>query len=48
MKKQNVKVKLNGKFENGKLKMCQAGNKGSVKADKGFVAVNAPFDPIAS
>ncbi|WP_298773175.1 hypothetical protein [uncultured Shewanella sp.] len=43
MQKSNVKI--SGKFENGKLQMCQVGSKGSVKADKGFVAVNAPFKP---
>ncbi|CAM4380272.1 hypothetical protein [Shewanella denitrificans] len=46
MKNQNVKI--SGKFENGKLQMCQVGSKGSVKADRGFVAVNAPFKPNTS
>lgn len=44
----NQPVKISGKFENGKLQMCQVGAKGSVKADKGFVAVNAPFKPNAA
>ncbi|MBA2237982.1 MAG: hypothetical protein H0W24_04680 [Lysobacter sp.] len=41
-------VKITGKFVNGKLAMCKVGSKGSVQADKGFVAVNAPFKPNAS
>ena len=42
------KVTIKGAFVEGKLQICKLNKNANVDADKGFVAVNAPFKPNAS